>query len=169
MKKTSLYLLIPAIAAILVVAGCGKKVTIKTQNGDVDADIDVGTNSANINVNGSTLQTGDKISLPTGFPSDVYVIDGTIKTAWSTPNLGYSVSLTTTKSMNEAKTLYESKLPSDGWTIASTGVYDQHSAVVTAQKGTTRTVTVTISDAESPTVVSITATESTATNTSTGE
>jgi hypothetical protein len=169
MKKASFALLIPAVAAMMVVAGCGKKVTINTQNGNVTADIDTGTNSANININGSTLQTGDSVSLPKGFPTDVYVIDGTIKTAWSTPGLGYSASLTTTKSVNEAKSLYDTRLPADGWTIASSGVYDVHSAVVTAQKGSNRTVTVAISDTDGPTVVSITATESTATNTSTGD
>ncbi len=168
MKKVTLFLLIAAVAGTLVVAGCGKKVTVKTQNGDVDADFDVGTNSANINVNGSTLQTGDSIKLPSDWPNDVYVIDGTVKAAWSTPNVSYSASLETTKSLNEAKSLYESKLSTDGWTITMTGAIDVHSAAIIATKGT-KSVQVSIGDADGPTVVILTVVLNNGTDTATDE
>lgn len=170
MKKSTIALLIPAVAAMLLVAGCGKKVSIHTTNGDVDADVDVGTNSANININGSTLQTGDSVTLPSDWPSDVYVIDGTVKAAWSTPNVSYSASIEASKSLAEAKSLYESKLSTDGWTITMNGSIDAHSAVIIATKGT-KSVQVSIGDADGPTVVILTVVldNGTNTNTSAGE
>jgi len=159
-------MLIPAIAAVIIIAGCGKKVSIHTTNGDVDADVDVGTNSANININGSTLQTGDSVKLPSDWPSDVYVIDGTVKAAWSTPNVSYSASLETTKSLNDAKTLYESKLSTDGWTITMNGSIDAHSAVIIATKGA-KSAQVSIGDSDGPTVVILTVVLDNGTNTNT--
>jgi hypothetical protein len=166
MKKSTIALLIPAVAAIVIIAGCGKKVTINTQNGNVTADIDASTNSANININGSTLQTGDSVKLPSDWPSDVYVIDGTVKAAWSTPNVSYSASLETTKSLNEAKTLYESKLSTDGWTTTMNGSVDTNSAAVIATKGT-KSVQVSISNSDGPTVVILTVVLDNGTNTNT--
>ncbi len=167
MKKSHVLGLASLAVFAVLAAGCGKKIVINTPNGNVNGTIDVNTNSANLNINGTTLKTGDVVSLPSDFPTDVYVIDGTIKTSISTPGVGYTVALTTTKTVNEAKALYDQKLKDNGWTLATSGVIDTHSAAVIAQKGATRSVTVAISDTDGPTVVTITATSNAATNSAT--
>lgn len=153
--KHHAYLWLAPIAVLLLVGfGCSKKVSVKTSAGNVNATVDVGTNSATMNINGTTLNAGDKVSLPSDFPSDVYVIDGTIKTAVTTPNVGHTVALTTPKTLNEAKTLYEQKLADNGWTVTTSGIVEQHSAAIIATKDT-RTTTVAISDAEGTTAVTL--------------
>ena len=155
MKHARIYLVLPVIGLALIGFGCGKKVVINTPNGNVNGTIDVTRNSANMNINGTTLQTGQQVSLPADFPSDVYVIAGTIKTAVSTPNVSDTVALTATASMADANALYKQKLQDSGWTITTSGVIDVHSAAILASKDT-RTVSVAISDTDGPTVVTIT-------------
>lgn len=168
MTSKKLLWLAPVMALVVLGAGCGQKAAEKTVENAIEraydgqADVDIGTNSVSINVNGSSMNTGDSVALPSNFPTDVYVIDGTIKTAISTPGSGYNLGLETTKTVAQAKTLYEQKLPTDGWTITTTAVIDVHSAVVAASKNG-RTVSVSISDTDGPTVVVVMVTEASTT------
>lgn len=154
MKHPRLLWLIPLATSAVFVAGCGQKVTIKTTNGTATGTVDVDKQSANLNINGSTLVTGNKVQLPADFPSDVYIISGTIKTAVSTPNISDTVAIEATPSMSAANELYKTKLVENGWTITTSGVIDVHSAAIMATKDT-RSVTVSISDTDGPTVVMI--------------
>lgn len=164
MTSKKLLWIIPVLALVALGAGCGKKAAENTVENAIEkayngqADVDIGTNSVSINVNGSSMNTGDSVALPTNFPTDVHVIDGTIKTAISTPGSGYNLGIETTKTVAQAKTLYEQKLPTDGWTITTTAVIDVHTAVVAATKNG-RTVSVSISDTDGPTVVVVMVTE----------
>lgn len=162
MKKQTIAMVwfVPITLFAFVGASCGTKKVYTTNAGSVQ--VDTSTNSVKVNVNGASLETGDKVPLPADFPTDVYVIDGTIKSAMATPGVGYNVALSTTKSVAEAKSLYDQKLVTDGWTITTTGTVDQHSAVVMATKGS-RSVSVAISDADGPNVVVITVTNQTST------
>lgn len=168
MNKKYLLLVTLPLALIVLGASCGKKISEKTIENAIEkssngqADVDIGTNSVSINVNGTSMKTGDSVALPTNFPTDVYVIDGTIKTAVSTPGVGYNVALTTTKSVADAKALYDQKLPAAGWTITTTAVIDVHTAVVAASKSG-RTVSVSISDTDGPTVAVVMVTEKSST------
>lgn len=149
---------------MLVGFGCSKKkVSVKTAVGNVNGTVDIGTNSATINVNGTTMNTGESVSLPSDFPTDMYVIDGTIKTAITTPNVGYTVSLTTSKTMAEAQALYEQKMKDNGWTIATSGIVNSTSSAIIATKDK-RTATIAISEVEKPTVVTLAVMQNTDTN-----
>lgn len=117
-----------AICLLLLVTisgfgGCGKKAAEKTAEKSIEeatggeADVDVDEGSIKINTNEGTFEAGEKVSLPSGFPSDVYVIDGDIVGATSTDEEYYSVSIKASKSVSEVADLYESKLQTDGWTI----------------------------------------------------
>lgn len=157
------------IAALILVtlpaAGCAKKASDKTLEKAIEkstngtADVDIKNNSVTINTNGGSWQTGEQVSLPSGFPSDIYVVDGTIKTAVTTvAGQAYMIALSSTKTVSEIKALYESKLVSDGWTI-SANMTIQTSVSLVAEKGN-RTVTLGISPSDdSTTVVSLTTAE----------
>lgn len=134
----------------LSLAGCGKTLTQKTTEKAIEkatngqAKVDVSNNSVRVNVNGGSYAVGDSVSLPDGFPSDVYVVDGTIKSAVTTvAGKAYSVSLTTSKSVADVKSLYASKLVENGWTVITTAAVSG-SEMFSAEKGK-RTLTVTIS------------------------
>ncbi|MFH1367176.1 MAG: hypothetical protein ABIH38_04295 [Patescibacteria group bacterium] len=121
MKKTLFLALSLVMAAGLLLTGCGEKkvaenILEKATNGA--ADVDVSGDTITVNTNAGSWTAGDSVSLPSGFPSDVYVIDGTVKVATTIKeNESYMVSLETTKSVAEAKAAYERELAADGWTI----------------------------------------------------
>lgn len=165
MKKFYIFALCVVLAGTaFVVTGCGKKTAEKVAETAAEkaiekatngqAQVDLGTNSVRININGGSFQVGGDIKLPSGFPSDVYVIDGTIKAA-TTVKEGevYTVTIETSKTVAEAKAKYESELKNDGWVIALSMDYGT-SASVGAQKGD-RTVTVAIGESEGKTLVSL--------------
>lgn len=152
--KQRIFFFIGMIAVfVLLGAGCGQKVAErasesaaeraieKSTNGDVD--VDLGTNSLKVNTNGGSYQYGGNVMLPSGFPDDVYVIDGTLTSASkTTENAGYTVSIETTQSVAAAQALYDEKLKSEGWEISLSMTYE-NSASVGAQKGD-RSTTVSI-------------------------
>jgi len=151
-----------AIAALaLVVSGCGKTTAEKAAEKIVEtatngqADVDLSTNTITINSNGSTYQAGENVSIPASFPSDLYVIDGTVNAALTLKEgEQYSVTITTTKSAAEAKSLYESKLSTDGWTITTNASFATSTSIA-AEKGN-RNAFVTVTDVDGTVSVGIT-------------
>lgn len=124
----------------------------KATGGQVDVDIDDG--SVKINTNEGSMEIGEGVSLPSGFPSDVHVIDGTIMAATTvTEGEVYTVSIETSKSVTAVKTEYESELEKDGWTIVASLTF-QSGASISAEKDD-RTVSVTVGDSDGTTMVTI--------------
>ncbi|MFA6587551.1 MAG: hypothetical protein WCT08_00610 [Patescibacteria group bacterium] len=162
MTRKTYYLLMPALLLAMVfgLSACkstsqkaAESIIEKSTNGQ--ADVDLTNNSIKVNTNGSSWETGDKVSLPTDFPSDIYVPEGTIKTALKTDaNSSFTVSLESTTSMADIKSAYESHFQSQSWTITSSGAI-QNSFSYLAQKGN-RDLTVGISDSDGKRIVSIT-------------
>lgn len=118
MKK--LFVLMAILIVAVMLSGCGEKAAEKaietSTGGSVDVDFD--DNSMKINTNAGSLEVGEKVSLPAGFPSDVHVVDGTIVTAMTiTEGETYTVSIQTSKTVNSVKKEYESELASDGWDV----------------------------------------------------
>lgn len=143
----------------LIGASCGQKAVERTaekalekaSNGNVDIDINKNTVAVNIN-GGVTGQIGDDVKLPNDFPSDVYVVDGTIKTAIrNAERNGFSVSLQTTKTPAEVKALYDEKLKAQGWN-ETLSMNAGDGSTTSASKGT-RTVTVIITSSDGVTAV----------------
>lgn len=159
MKKFYIFALCVVLTGMaFVVTGCGKKTAEKAAEKAIEkatngqAEVDIGTNSVKINTNAGSFQAGENISLPSGFPSDVYVIDGTIKAASTvTEGEAYTVSIETSKSVTAAKEAYESKLKENGWNVTLSMDF-QGSASLAAEKGD-RTVTVSIGESEGKTLV----------------
>ena len=150
MKKSLFLALCLVVATGLFLTGCGEKKVAekaaekaieKSTNGQADVDVDDKT--ITVNTNAGSWTAGEKVSLPAGFPSDVYVIDGTIKVATTIKeNEAYSLSVESSKSVAEAKAEYEKDLAADGWTInANVTVGEMFS--LGATKGD-RTVNVTV-------------------------
>ncbi len=155
-----LILAISLTAIILLGASCTKKAAEKAAEKSIEsasnnqADVDIDDDQVTVNTNAGSWQAGESVSLPQGFPSDVYVIDGTIKTALQlTENEGYSVSIESNSSLSQAKSTYESELADAGWTIAST-YSTANGAVLSAQKAD-RLTTVSLSEADGKTTVVI--------------
>lgn len=174
--RTKQLLTVLAIVAVaLTVTGCKKtaekvaeSIIEKSTNGQADVDVD--NDQVTINTNGGSYQAGENISLPDGFPTDVYVVDGTIKSAITTKaNEIYNVSIETTKSVSDVKSEYESKLQSEGWTITVNATYGG-SASLAAEKAN-RQVSVIIGETDGKATVTLgtSVKEDTNTNTATNE
>lgn len=145
-----------AAGAVLVLglSGCVKKVTQKAaeraaenaieQSSGGKANVDLSNDTVTVNTDKGTYQAGGQVSLPAGFPDDIYVPDGQLTAAMSsTEDGGYSVSLTTGGSVAEVQQDFSDKLKDAGWEINLTMNYGG-SAMVGANKGDDRTVSVSI-------------------------
>ncbi|MFA6098372.1 MAG: hypothetical protein WCV50_00955 [Patescibacteria group bacterium] len=157
MKKIILVTMVPlAFIALLFISGCGEKTAekaIETAVGD-HADVDIDGNTVRVNTNTGSLQTGENVSLPSGFPSDVYVIDGTLKSAMSTnENQGYTVSITTSHSISDTKADYESKLAEDGWTISMSLTVEDGASIGATKDNRTTTISIGTDDGQTMVVI----------------
>jgi len=134
----------------VVLTGCGEKTAEKTAEKAIETstggsvDVDIEEDSMKINTNAGSMEVGESVSLPAGFPSDVHVVDGTVISATTiTEGEVYAVSVETTKSVSAVKTEYENELEKDGWTTTMS---------LTIQD---RSVSVTIGESDGKTIVSI--------------
>jgi len=159
MKKTIFLSLAVILAGTLILTGCGEEKVaekaIESSTGG-QADVDVDDDTVTVNTNGSSFSAGDEVALPSGFPSDVYVIDGTVKAATTiTEGEVYSVSVQTDTSVSEAADEYQEELANDGWNVTMSLNIEGVSSM-TAEKDN-RTVTVSIGEDEesSQTLVTI--------------
>lgn len=131
--------------------------TEKATGGQANVDLD--KNSIKVNTNEGAFEIGKKVSLPSGFPSDVPITDGTITSATTiTQDEAYSVTIESTKSVSEVKTEYESKLPQNGWIINASTTFGDN-LVLNATKDN-RTLGVSIIDNEGKTLVTLTVAKS---------
>ncbi|MDZ7798663.1 MAG: hypothetical protein U5L76_03535 [Patescibacteria group bacterium] len=154
MKKTIVLSLVLILAGSLVLTGCGEekvaeelteKAIEDSTNGS--AGVDVENDSVTVNTNGSSFSAGESVSLPSGFPSDVHVIDGTVKAATTiTEGEVYSVSVQTDTSVSDVADEYQEELANDGWDINMSLDIEGISSM-TAEKDN-RTVTVSIGEDE---------------------
>ncbi|MDD5040227.1 MAG: hypothetical protein PHY34_03690 [Patescibacteria group bacterium] len=150
MQKKALLIIPVLIAVALIVSGCGEKAAEKAiekaTNSQVDIDAD--NDRVTINTNGGSYQAGEGVSVPDGFPEDVYVVDGNVTAAFTYEvDKNYSISIESTKSVNELKTLYEQKLADDGWTITMSYAAEG-SVTLAATKGENRSVSVGLNNNE---------------------
>ncbi|PIY96333.1 MAG: hypothetical protein COY66_04270 [Candidatus Kerfeldbacteria bacterium CG_4_10_14_0_8_um_filter_42_10] len=139
-KVTSIAMFLALFLLISGFGGCGKKAAEKTAEEATEralesstggqADVDISDNTVTVNTNAGSYQVGGNVDLPSDFPDDVYVVDGTITAAiTSVENKGYTVSIETTQSVNDLKTLYEQKLADEGWTVNLTMTYEGGASV----------------------------------------
>lgn len=170
MKKVLKNMAICAFGLVFVIglAGCKsaadkavEKAIEKTTGAEVD--VDTSQNQVAVNVNGTSWAAGDVVSLPTDFPKDVYVAEGTLKVAIASEETqGFTVSLESSQSVADLKALYLKELAADDWIISGT-VDIQGSSSITATKAN-RSTTVSIgpsSDTSKTTVNINTFTDST--------
>lgn len=159
-KNKFLILSIILVAIGFLFSGCTKKVAEKTtekiieKNVGSEANVDLNNDQLTIENEQGVYQVGEKVSLPDGFPDDVYVIDGNIVAAMAmTEDQGYSVSVVTNKSVSEVKSEYEEKLKSADWNINLRMDYGE-SATLSATKAN-RTVSVSATASNDGTTVTI--------------
>ncbi|MFA5134282.1 MAG: hypothetical protein WC505_00650 [Patescibacteria group bacterium] len=121
MKKA---LLIAAVFVLAVtLSACGEKAaeTLIESSTNESADVDIDDDSLSINTNGSSMQFGDAASVPDNFPSDVYVISGTVLSSLTIDETdGFQVGIETDDSVADVKAEYQSQLTDDGWEITAT-------------------------------------------------
>lgn len=168
-KKIKFYFLLPVLTlAILTLAGCGKSISqkageltaekmIEAQSGG-KANVDIDRNNVKIETEQGKFESGENVKLPSNFPADIYIIDGTIKVAVTDQaGEGQTVSIETDKSVEEVSALYQEKLKSFGWEIAGTMNFGE-SATIVAEKDN-RSVSVVVIRSDDKTTVSITVTK----------
>ncbi|MFA6272193.1 MAG: hypothetical protein WC693_03730 [Patescibacteria group bacterium] len=159
MKKVSFIAIMLLAVALVAGAGCTKKASenaaenILEESTGGDADVDIDDNTVRINVNGSSMEAGDNVSLPADFPSDIYVADGDLKSSSKTAENSFSVTIETTKSVSEMQTEYETELANDGWNVNTSLAFE--GMVTLGGEKNDRMVTVSISVTEGKTWVII--------------
>ncbi len=165
--RFALTLLVTGAAALTLTGlSCGKKTAERAaenaveraSNGNVN--VDINKNSVTVNINGgSTVGTvGESVSVPADFPADVYIIDGTVKTAVKNAETkGFSLSINTSLTPTETQTRYEDQLKAQGWNIILS-VKSGDGATLSAEKNG-RNVSVIISTIEGVTNVILGTTE----------
>lgn len=108
------------------------------------ADVDINNGGVAVKTDKGSIQTGEKISLPEGFPTDVYVFEGDIKASFvNNDPKGYTVTIETNKTVAEIKSAYEKKIAEDGW--KKTGVMDFGETVSIAGEKDNRTLSIMVS------------------------
>lgn len=164
MSKNTIIII--AVVAVLAIGGAvwgflGRKAAENTIESAIEnstngsADVDLDNNTVTINTNAGTFQTGESVTLPSSFPGDVHVTDGTLVSATSvTENSGYSVMVQSTASVDSVKAEYEREFTADGWTSQASLSYS--GSVTLSYEKENRTATVTISEADGKTSVILT-------------
>ncbi|MFH1946761.1 MAG: hypothetical protein ABIJ23_01225 [Candidatus Magasanikbacteria bacterium] len=150
-----LILLTITIISLVVVSGCGQKSLTEKQiekamedqmGQDVNVDLDSGAVKIET-ADGVSLETGEDVSLPTDFPTDVYVVDGqVISVMKNVMGADYQVTIKTDKSVPEVKDLYEEKLVDDSWEIGQS--FAMADVVMLSASKDDRTVSISVSDDE---------------------
>jgi len=163
LKLYGLLVMLPAMAITL--AGCGKSVSqmigekvaqtaINSQTGG-KANVDLSNNNVKVNSKEGSYEAGDNVKLPDGFPSDVYVIPGKIGSAiTSASSAGFTISITTDKSVEEAAAAYQDKFKADGWKITGTMNFGESSSVVAEKDNRTASVIISKGDNNTSVVLS---------------
>jgi len=159
-KFLSLLLILPIFTLIL--SGCGKSVSqivgekatekiIENQTGG-KANVDINNGNVKVDTKEGSIETGANVKLPADFPSDVYVIEGSMVAAMSDQaNKSFTISIEINKSLEEASTIYQTELKKQGWSITGTMNFGESSSVV-AEKDN-RTVSVYINKSNDKTTV----------------
>lgn len=149
--------LLPILSLLIIplfLTGCGKTVSDRVaekmvenlSNGQVK--VDINNKETKVETEYGTGKVGENVGVPSDFPTDVYVIEGVVKTSYKNAGQnGWTISVETSKSPTEAKTLYEQKLKDSGWTINS--MLDMGTAITLGGVKGNRTVSVMISTDDS--------------------
>ena len=116
--------------------------------------MDINGQNEKVETEQGKIEAGENVKLPSDFPSDVYVIDGTIKIAISgQADEGQTVSIETDKKIEEVLSIYKEKLKSDGWNITGTMNFGEVATVI-AEKDD-RSVSVSTGASDGKTTVNI--------------
>jgi len=163
--KQSNIILIVVIVVVLGIAGLWFGGVFQREAAEEAAEnaIEAATNgSANVELDtdGSMIFETDEATmeinsggaeLPDGFPTDVYVVDGTIQAAASTAEDAYTLTIQTDKAVADVKAEYQEQLAAEGW--AQTLSIDLEGGSSLSAEKDNRTLTVSISHPEDMTIV----------------
>lgn len=151
MKKNALYIgIVVVIAIVLVLVFTNKTTTVDTDNGEINVTQD--NETITVNTNAGSLEAGENVSMPDGFPTDVYVADGTLIAALQLDeNNGYMLNIEADGTVSEVKAEYTTELENDEWSITSSLDLPTGSSIF-AEKDN-RLVTVTIASEDGKTMV----------------
>ncbi|MFA6105236.1 MAG: hypothetical protein WC725_01385 [Patescibacteria group bacterium] len=138
-KKQAVILLISSFT--LLGLGCGKTASEKLIERQTGGQVKVNEKNGNVKVDigaGGTFESGVDVKLPDDFPKDIYVIEGKITAAIvDGSKKNYSISVDSTKGIEEISTLYQQKFKADGWKITGTMNFGDSSSVVAEKNGDT--------------------------------
>lgn len=151
------------LLGVLALAGCGPSVSEKvgqeiaekaiesSTGGQADVDINA-DGGATIETAEGKFQSGDDLSLPSDWPSDVYVIDGKVKAVIAgKEGSGTTISIEADGAIKDIAATYKNELESDGWKISGTMDFGTSASVI-AEKDD-RNVSVMIGEGDEKTSV----------------
>jgi len=126
MNKKLFVLSIVLAIGVLGLSGCGKSISDRMTESLIEkstgGQADVNTNDGNIKVSveGMNIETGDNVSLPKDFPTDVYLPENKLLSAM-TSEKSYTVSLEVKETQAEIFETYKQKIADSGWKIVTSG------------------------------------------------
>lgn len=113
----------------------------------VDADVSTnadGSKNVTVNHGGTTVSTGNNVSVPSDFPRDFPVYPGVrIAAASSMPGQGFLVQGVSKDKMDVIGNFYASRMKAEGWTNAGTVQMPEMHALQFEKAGRSATVTLT--------------------------
>ena len=117
MKKRIITLGILILAAAVIVVGCSRTKTIKTDEGEIT--FTEKGDKLEIKTSEGSLTIG-KNEIPDGFPKDVPIYKpSTIAISQVMDDKNFMLNLTTPDEMGTVTKFYENKLKKNGWTIGN--------------------------------------------------
>lgn len=146
MEKAKIQCIV-CLGLIVVLTGCGRKTahdTTPTTNVAID-----GTPMTNV----SSVTNANVTVIPTEFPKDIFVIEGTVSSVTVSATNTFATIMTSQK-LADVRATYSTHVKADGWTLQSTVVLG-HAATIIAKKDT-RTLTVAVTDVDGGTRVVLT-------------
>jgi hypothetical protein len=116
------------------------------------ANVDINQGNVSVDTKEGSMKTGENVSLPADFPSDVYVYEGSIKSViTNNEQNGFNVTIETDKPIAEVKAAYMDKIVSGGW--EKTGTMDVGDTISIGAKKDNRSLSVMISSSDGKTMI----------------
>jgi hypothetical protein len=147
------------ILGVPVLSSCGQSVESiaeKAIEAGTDADVDISDGGVTVkSTDGTTTSIGEGVDLPSNWPSDVPVVDGTLVTVSVSGTEGEATAMWKVDGdVTTVANAYKSELKSAGYTIVNETTIAM--AILIGAEGNGKNVSASVTDTDGQTVVTIT-------------
>lgn len=126
MNKKLLVLSIVLSISVLGLSGCVKSISDRFSEKIIEestggqANVNTQDGTVQVNVDGTSIQAGENITLPANFPTDIYRPEGKLLSSM-TNEQSFTISIEVKEAPQEIYAAYQQKLKADGWKVVTSG------------------------------------------------